>query len=153
MHQRVNAPRAAVYRALTDARAVARWMVPDGMTSEVHLFEPREGGAFRISLRYDEPTNTGKTSADTDTFHGRFVRLVPGELVEQVVEFESADPGMQGEMTIRYTLAEADGGRATEIVAVHDHLPPAVSPSDNELGWRMSMAKLAALVEVGAAQS
>ncbi len=46
--QHINAPRAAVYRALLDAHAVATWMVPDGMTSHVHLFEPREDGAFRI---------------------------------------------------------------------------------------------------------
>jgi hypothetical protein len=48
--RRVNAPRAAVYRAFLDARAVATWMVPTGMTSQVHAFEPREGGSFRISL-------------------------------------------------------------------------------------------------------
>jgi hypothetical protein len=34
--RRVNAPRAAVYQALLDPRAVATWMVPDGMTSHVH---------------------------------------------------------------------------------------------------------------------
>src|SRR5690348_9656046 len=74
--QRVNAPRAAVYRALLDAESVRTWMVPTGMTSEVHQFDPREGGAFRISLSYDVPTGTGKTSAHTDTYHGRFVALV-----------------------------------------------------------------------------
>jgi uncharacterized protein YndB with AHSA1/START domain len=37
----VNAPRAIVYRALLDARAVAKWMVPDGMTSKVPEFDPR----------------------------------------------------------------------------------------------------------------
>ncbi len=47
--RRVNAPRAAVYQALLDPRAVATWMVPDGMTSHVHAFDAREGGAFRIS--------------------------------------------------------------------------------------------------------
>lgn len=75
----VNAPREAVYRALLDARAVAAWMVPDGMTSQVHEFDAREGGAFRISLTYGESTGTGKTTAHTDTFHGRFVELAPGE--------------------------------------------------------------------------
>ena len=66
----VNATRAMVYRALIDARAVATWMVPIGMTSHVHTFDAREGGAFRISLTYDAPTGTGKTSAHHDTFHG-----------------------------------------------------------------------------------
>jgi len=38
----INATRASVYRALIDADAVAKWMVPNGMTSEVHAFDPRE---------------------------------------------------------------------------------------------------------------
>lgn len=145
----VNAPRPLVYRALLDARAVQQWMVPTGMTSHVHAFDAREGGAFRISLTYDAPTGTGKTTAQTDTHHGRFVKLVENEQVVQVVEFETADPALQGEMTITYTLADADGG--TEVLAVHDGLPPGVPPADNELGWRLSLGKLAALVEAEAA--
>jgi uncharacterized protein YndB with AHSA1/START domain len=104
----VNAPRAFVYRALLDGRAVATWMVPDGMTSHVHAFDAREGGAFRISLTYDAPTGTGKTTAHTDTYHGRFVKLVPDEQVVEVVEFETADPALRGEMTITVALVEAD---------------------------------------------
>jgi len=144
---RVNAPRATVYRALLDADAVATWMVPTGMTSHVHAFDAREGGAFRISLTYDAPTGTGKTTAQTDTYHGRFVKLVKDEQVVQVVEFETANPSMLGEMTITFTLAAAAGG--TEVLAVHDRLPPGVSPADNELGWQMSLDKLAAFVEAG----
>jgi len=145
--RRVNAPRTIVYRALLDARAVATWMVPTGMSSHVHTFEPREGGAFRISLTYDEPTGTGKTTAHTDTYHGRFVKLVTNEQVVEVVEFETTDPALQGEMTITITLADADGG--TDVLAVHDGLPPGLSAADNEAGWRSSLAKLAALVEAG----
>jgi uncharacterized protein YndB with AHSA1/START domain len=141
----INAPRAAVYRALLDPQAVQTWMVPTGMTSEVHAFDPRDGGTFRISLTYDEPTETGKTTAHTDTHHGRFVKLVPNEQVVQVVEFETDDPTLQGEMTITYTLTDADGG--TDLLAVHDNLPPGVPPGDNETGWQMSLAKLATLVE------
>jgi uncharacterized protein YndB with AHSA1/START domain len=63
----INAPRATVYRALLDARAVATWRVPTGMTSYVHEFDAREGGSFRISLTYDAPAGTGKTTAHTDT--------------------------------------------------------------------------------------
>jgi uncharacterized protein YndB with AHSA1/START domain len=147
IHRHINAPRAAVYRALLDADAVASWMVPTGMTSQVHAFDPREGGAFRISLSYDEPTGTGKTTAHTDTYHGRFVKLVPNEQVIENVEFETEDPALQGEMTITLTLADAGGG--TEVVAVHDGLPPGLSAIDNETGWRMSLANLAALVEAG----
>jgi uncharacterized protein YndB with AHSA1/START domain len=144
-HRHINAPRTIIYRALLDARAVATWMVPAGMTSHVHSFDAREGGLFRISLTYDAPTGAGKTTAHTDTFHGRFVTLVPDEQVVEVVEFETADPSLQGEMTITIALTVADGG--TELLAVHDGLPPGLSTADNETGWHMSLAKLAALVE------
>ena len=146
LSRHIRAPRERVYEALIDAGAVQQWMVPDSMTSHVHSFDAREGGTFRVSLTYDAPTDTGKTSAQTDTYHGRFVRLVPGEEVVQVVEFETADPALQGEMTVTFTLAEAaDGG--TDVVGVHENLPPGVPPEDNELGWSMSLSKLAQLVE------
>ena len=141
----IRAPRARVYRALLDPESVEQWMVPDGMTSCVHSFEAREGGTFRISLTYDLPTTAGKTNARTDSFNGRFVRLVPDTEVVQTVEFESDDPAMQGEMTITYTLSDA--GTGTDLVGLHEHLPAGVSPADNELGWRMSLDKLARLVE------
>lgn len=143
----INAPQERVYRALLDAEAVRTWMVPTGMTSQVHAFEPWEGGAIHISLTYEEPTGAGKTTAHTDTYHGRFVKLAPNERVVETVEFETDDPAMQGEMTIAMTLADAEGG--TEIVAVHDGLPPGIAAADNEAGWRDSLGKLAALVEAG----
>ncbi|NOK32712.1 SRPBCC family protein [Corallococcus exercitus] len=146
IHHHVKAPRSRVYRALIDARAVATWMVPDGMTSHVHAFEPREGGAFRISLTYDAPTEAGKTTAHTDTHHGRFVKLVPDEQVIETTEFETSGPALRGEMIITFTLSDAqDGG--TDLLAVHEGLPSGVSSSDNELGWRMSLAKLSRYVE------
>ncbi len=141
----IQAPAAAVYQALVDPAAVAAWRVPDGMTSVVHDFDAREGGSFRVSLTYGAPDRAGKTSAHTDTYHGRFVRLVPGELVVEVVEFETADPALSGEMTLTTTLAEAAGG--TDVIIKHDGVPDGVPAADNELGTRMALDKLAALVE------
>jgi uncharacterized protein YndB with AHSA1/START domain len=141
----IRAPRAEVYRALLDPALVQQWMVPEGMTSEVHSFVAEEGGGYRISLTYDEPTGTGKSTAHTDTFHGRFVRLVPDREVVQAVEFETDDPTLQGEMTITYTLTDAADG--TDVVGRHEALPAAVSAADNELAWTMSLAKRALLVE------
>lgn len=141
----INAPRSRVYHALLDPESVRQWMVPDQMSSRIHSFEPREGGTFRISLTYDLPTTAGKTNSQTDTFHGRFVRLVPDSEVVQIVEFESDDPAMQGEMRITYTLADA--GVGTDLVGLHENLPPGVPPADNEVGWNMSIRKLAKLVE------
>ena len=47
--QLVRAPRSAVYRALMHADAIAKWRVPDNMRSEVHEFDPREGGYFQVT--------------------------------------------------------------------------------------------------------
>lgn len=145
--RRLKASRATVYRALVDARAVAAWMVPEGMTSQVHEFEARPGGRFRVSLSYDESSRQGKTSAHTDTYHGRFLELVPDRRVVQVLEFETADTAMQGEMVMRFDLRDTSDG--VELTAVHEGVPEGVSPADNELGWNMSLDKLARLVEGG----
>ena len=133
-----------VYNALIDPDAIVKWKVPSGMTCHVHEFEGREGGTFRISLSYDT-VGIGKTTARTDTYHGRFVKLVPDELLVEVDEFETADPAMRGEMTITITLSDADGG--TDVLGVHEGLPPGVSAADNEAGWRSALERLAALVE------
>jgi hypothetical protein len=59
------------------------------ISQDVHAFDPREDGEFRISLTCDDPGGVGKTTARTDTYHGRFVQLVPGRKVVEVVEFEA----------------------------------------------------------------
>jgi uncharacterized protein YndB with AHSA1/START domain len=64
----------------------------------------------------------------------------------KVMEFETADAAMLGEMMVTLTLTDAGGG-GTDVLAVHDNVPPGVSPADNETGWQMSLDKLAAFVE------
>jgi uncharacterized protein YndB with AHSA1/START domain len=145
--QHVRAPRSAVYRALVNADAIAKWRVPAGMRSQVHEFDPRECGSFRISLHYDDPGVSGKSTGNTDTYHGHFARLVPDEQVVEVFEFESDDPALRGTITQTTTLTDADGG--TDVVVVHDGMPDSVPAADNETGTRMALAKLAELVETG----
>jgi uncharacterized protein YndB with AHSA1/START domain len=141
----MSAPRSIVYRALLDAHAIAKWRVPAGMSSRVHEFDAREGGSFRISLTYGAPTETGKSAPHTDTYHGRFVKLVPDEQVVEVFEFETADPELRGQMTMTTTLTEAAGG--TDVLVMHEGIPDKVPVADNETGTRMALANLAKLVE------
>ncbi|MFJ5073721.1 SRPBCC family protein [Streptomyces sp. NPDC088553] len=141
----VDAPPSAVYRALLDPEAVARWRVPYGMTCEVHEFDAREGGTFRVSLTYDTADGAGRSGARTDTYHGRFVELRPDERVVEVTEFETSDPGLQGPMTLTTTLISLEGG--TEVVLVHEGVPDDVPAADNEAGTRTALDRLAALAE------
>ncbi|MGW7351319.1 SRPBCC domain-containing protein [Streptomyces sp. NPDC054784] len=146
LSRHVNAPRAAVYRALLDADSVARWRVPEGMHGQVHEFDAREGGTFRVSLTYDAPTGTGKSAAHTDTYGGRFVTLVPDELVVEEFAFESADPALRTPMTMTTALSDAEGG-GTDVVLEHAGVPDVVPEADNETGMRMALDNLAALLE------
>jgi uncharacterized protein YndB with AHSA1/START domain len=143
--QHVRASRPAVYRALLDPDAIAQWRAPAGMVSHVHEFDAREGGSFRVSLTYQGPDGVGKSTAHTDTYHGRFRKLVPNEQVVEEIEFEADDPGLRGAMTMTTTLTDADGG--TDVLVVHEGVPDAVPAADNETGTRMALANLAQLVE------
>jgi hypothetical protein len=51
------------------------------------------------------------------------------------------------EMTITYSLR--DSGSGTDLIGLHENLPPGVTPADNETGWNMSLEKLAGYVERG----
>lgn len=144
----IKAPRTAVYAAFLDADALAGWLPPANMSGHVHLFEPRAGGHIHVSLRYRGPEGaSGKSSADTDTFRGRFAELVPHEKIVWVVEFESPDPAFAGEMTMITTLADAPDG--TEIAMTCKNIPRGIKPEDNAMGCRSSLQNLAALLEQG----
>jgi len=136
----VAAPPSSVYRALLDGEAVAAWRVPAGMTAEVHEFDGRVGGAFRVSLTYDAPDSTAKTSAQTDTYGGHFVALAPDRKVVEELAFEPDAPQMNTPMTLTTELTAVDGG--TRVEMVHDGVPDAVPAEDNETGARMALAAL-----------
>jgi len=145
MQRLIRAPRARVYEALLDPDDVARWRFPRDMTCEIHAFDAREGGRVRVSLTYAATDRAGKTHGSTDTYHGRFLRLIRDELVVEVDAFETDDPELTGEMTMTFRLGDADGG--TQLVATHEGVPRGIPPEDNEAGWADALDRLAGLVE------
>jgi len=142
----IDAPSSVVYRALTDGEAVSHWRAPDGMTATVHTFDPRVGGEFRISLRYDDEASVGKTGGNVDTYHGYFRELIPDRRVVEVIEFETTDPELKSEMTVTTSLEDVGG--QTEVLIIFDGVPDGVSPEDNAIGTAMSLSNLARLVEL-----
>jgi uncharacterized protein YndB with AHSA1/START domain len=144
----IRAPRAAVFAAFLEADTLAVWLPPAGMTGHVHLFEPRAGGNIHISLRYRDPEGSpGKSSADSDTFRGRFAELIPHEKIVWVIEFDSRDPAFAGEMTMITTFTDTPDG--TEIAMACENIPKGIAPEDNAMGCRSSLQNLAALLEKG----
>lgn len=134
-----------VYAALLEPKLLPQWRAPDGMTMQVHQYEPWQGGRFRVSLIYQDPAKPGKSGQNVDTYSGHFKVLMPAEKIVEVLSFESKGPDFTGEMTIHTLLTPKDGG--TQMIVIHDNLPEAVPADQNEEGWKMSLAKLARLVE------
>jgi uncharacterized protein YndB with AHSA1/START domain len=143
----IKAPRKIVYQACLDPDALVSWRVPDNMKGQMHVFDAREGGRYRMSLTYLDPKRSGdgKTYEDTDTFQGRFVELVPNEKIVEIVEFESPDPKFATEMKVITSLKDSVEG--TEVTVLCENIPAGVRAEDNELGTKQALQKLAALIE------
>jgi len=117
------------------------------MSGRALEYDFREGGRYRIELRYDgkRATASAKTTDQTDITHGRFLELRPGRAITQSVEFESSDPTFAGEMTMTWSFeAEAHG---TLVTVTADHVPPGISKADHGAGLRSSLENLATFVE------
>ena len=143
----IKASREMLYRAFTDPAALAAWLSPGDMTGQVHAFDLRVGGGYRMSLYYppSEQTNPGKTAAREDRFTARFVELSPPARIAQAINFDTADPAFSGEMTMVVTFEPR--GDETEVTIAFDNIPPGIRPEDNDAGTRSSLEKLARYVE------
>jgi uncharacterized protein YndB with AHSA1/START domain len=143
----IKASPQSIYQAFLDPKAVASWRPPQGMTARVHSFDSREGEGYRMSFDYLEADHTvrGKTAEHSDTFRGRFVKLVPNRRIVEEVEFESDEPAFAGTMTLTTILTTVSDG--TEVTILCENAPGGIRPSDHELGIRSSLANLAAFTE------
>lgn len=117
------------------------------MTCEILAFDPREGGEFRLLLRYFEPQHEarGKTSEHADMVRGRFLQLVPDARVVEQVEFESDDPQFAGTMTITTALTPIPEGTIVTITC--ENVPAGIRPEDHAAGMASTLRNLAAFVE------
>ena len=125
-----------VYRAFTEADAMAKWLPPNGFTCKVHQFDPRVGGSHRMSF-------TNFSSGNSHAFGGTYLELVPGERIRYSDRFE--DPNLPGEMTTTITLHANSAG--TDLQIVQEGIPDAIPVEMCYLGWQESLVLLGKLVE------
>ncbi len=122
------------------------WLPPEGMTGTFERFDVRAGGSYRMVLTYaDASASRGKTAAESDIVESRFIDLVAGVRVVQAVEFVSDDPAYAGTMTMRWELAEVDGGTRVDIIA--DDVPDGIDAGDHAAGLASSLTNLADYLE------
>ncbi|MFT3816999.1 MAG: SRPBCC family protein [Rubrivivax sp.] len=125
-----------LYRAFTEAGALAKWLPPYGFTCEVHELQARVGGRFRMSFH-----NFG--AGQGHSFGGEYLELVPHEKIRYTDRFD--DPNLPGEMQVGVSLKAVTGG--TELRITQAGIPEAIPLEMCYLGWQESLAQLAALVE------
>ncbi len=140
----IRATPAALYQALVSAKALEQWMPPKGMTGEMVEFDPRPGGRYRMILRYDDASISGKSGGNEDIAEARFVELVTNQRIVQAVDFVSDDPGFQGTMTMSTLLTSL--GDETEVRFVAENVPDGISPADHAEGMHSSLENLANFV-------
>jgi len=142
----IHVDAARVYAALTDEEALVTWLPPQGMTGEFERFDMRQGGSYRLLLRYDDASGApGKTSADSDVSEVRIPVLVPGEMMVWEVDFDSDNPAFHGTMRMEWRLDSTEHG--TEVAVTAYQVPEGISARDHAAGLTSSLANLAAWLE------
>jgi len=141
----IDAPREVLYNAFLDPEALTQWLPPDEMTGEMHSFDARVGGGYRMSLFYPvEQAGRGKTNEREDSVIVRFVELTPPERIVQAVTFQSDDPACAGEMSFQASFEPVEGG--TKVAILCTNLPPGIRREDNAAGCQVSLEQLARYV-------
>jgi len=132
----IRAPAERIYRAFIDPDAMCKWLPPHGFTGRVHEMDARVGGGYRMSF-------TQLSNGQTHSFGGRYLDLVPGELIRNTDRFD--DEGLPGEMITTVRLSTVSVG--TEVQIEQAGIPDAIPTEICYLGWQDSLTLLALLVE------
>lgn len=147
----LSAPREAVWKAWTDAKLVAQWWGPDGVTNPVCEVDARVGGTLHIVMEAGEAM--GPAKGMKWPMRGIFTEVVaPERLVFTSSAFSSADEKEAAlETTTEVTFAE-DAGKTK--MTVHTFVTK-TNPGANggfpsaeqmiagmEAGWSQQFEKL-----------
>jgi uncharacterized protein YndB with AHSA1/START domain len=136
LHRVLRAPPDKIYRAFLDADAMNKWLPPHGFTGRVHHIDATPGGSYKMSF-------TNFTTAQTHSFGGEYLELVPNERIRHTDKFE--DPNLPGVMQTTITFKPVFCG--TELSIVQEGIPEAIPTAACYLGWQESLTLLAQLVE------
>jgi uncharacterized protein YndB with AHSA1/START domain len=124
-----------IYRAFTEAGALAKWLPPNGFYCTVHSMEARVGGGHRASF-------TNMTTGHIHSFGGKYLEL-SHERIRYTDKFE--DPNLLGEMLVTVDIKTVSVG--VELSIVQSGIPEVIPTEACYLGWQESLANLAKLVE------
>jgi uncharacterized protein YndB with AHSA1/START domain len=136
LHKVLKAKPEKVFRAFTEANALASWLPPYGFLCTVHEFNPQVNGTFRMSFH-------NFSTGNSHSFGGKYIEIKPNELLKYTDVFD--DPNLPGEMTTTIWLKKVMVG--TDIKILQENIPSAIPAEMCYLGWQDSIDKLTKLVE------
>jgi uncharacterized protein YndB with AHSA1/START domain len=136
LHQVFAAPVEKVFKAFTDADAMASWLPPYGFVCKVHSMDLKIGGKYKMTF-------TNFTTGNGHSFGGEYLEIIPNELLKYTDQFD--DPNLPGQMITTIELKRVICG--TELFVTQEGIPDAIPTEMCYLGWQESLDKLKRLVE------
>jgi uncharacterized protein YndB with AHSA1/START domain len=136
LHRVLKASPEKVYRAFTEASAIASWLPPYGFICTVHQMNVETGGSHKMSF-------LNFTTGNSHSFGGTYLEIKPNEYLKYTDKFD--DPNLPGEMTVTVSLRKNIAG--TELKITQEGIPSVIPTEMCYLGWQESLEKLTKLVE------
>ncbi len=125
-----------IWRAFTQADALARWLPPNGFVGRITKLEAKQGGQWRGCF-------TNFTTGSEIHFGGTYLELIENEVIAYTSRFD--DPNLPGEMTTRVQIKAVSVG--VEVNISQSGIPAVIATEACCLGWQESLRNLARLVE------
>ena len=136
LHRIFSASPEKVFKAFTDADAMACWLPPYGFVCKVHSMDFKIGGTYKMTF-------TNFTTGNKHSFGGEYLEILPNELIKYTDQFD--DPNLPGQMITTIKFKKVLCG--TEFFATQEGIPDAIPTEMCYLGWQESLDKLKHLVE------
>ena len=136
LHRVLNAPPERVFKAFLDPDALVKWMAPHGFTAKVHHLDPQVGGSYKMSF-------TNFSTGHSHSFSGKYIEIVPNQLLRYTDQFD--DPDLPGEIQMTIALKPVLVG--TEVNITQAGLPDVIPVEACYLGWQESLYLFSLLVE------
>ncbi len=136
LHRVLKAPPEKVYRAFTEAGAIASWLPPYGFLCSIQEMNVEAGGSYKMTF-------TNFSTGNGQSFGGQYIEIKPNEFIKYTDKFDN--PNLSEEMVTSVWLQKVLVG--TELKVMQENIPSVIPVEMCYLGWQESLEKLAKLVE------
>jgi uncharacterized protein YndB with AHSA1/START domain len=136
LHRVIKSTPEKIYRAFTEANALASWIPPYGFICTVQEMNSKVGGTYKMTF-HNFSTGNGHS------FGGKYLEMKPNEFLKYTDKFD--DPNLPGEMITSIWIKKVSVG--TELKVLQEGIPEMIPVEACYLGWQESLEKLIKLVE------